>query len=90
MILAIWLKGSLKVLEKKNITEAYNRYDDETYQKKVVYLELRNMGFDWECMSYGLFETEEEIDLHLDSLKKETIAALEEVQRSLKGTEKQD
>lgn len=85
MILATWLKGSLRVLEKRNISEDYNRYQDEGYQQKVVSSELQKMSYDWECMEYGLFETEDDLQSHLKYLNDEKIKALKEVQHRLKG-----
>lgn len=84
MILAIWSKGSFKVLEKKDISEDYNRYQYDAYQQNVLKIELRKIGYDWECMEYGLFETEEELANNMKHLIDEKIKFLEEIQNRVK------
>ncbi len=69
-----------------DISEAYNRYQDETYQKKCVSNELRNIGYDWECMEYGLFGSEDDMKAHLKKQREEIMAELDLIQAKLKGT----
>lgn len=90
MILGVWLRTYNILVEKKDISESYNRYEDESYQKKIVSSELKYMGYDWECMDYGLFDSVENLEAHLKSLSEDRVKDLQRLQDRLKGIKTSD
>lgn len=90
MILAIWFKSSLKVLESKDISDSYTRYEDEGYRQKVVQTKLNSMGFKLQDMEYGLFNSEEDLKGHMKNLLDDRIKAFKEIQDRIKGITQAD